>query len=267
MSDERYVRQSFLGGQEAIRACVVGIVGVGGGGSHIAQQLAHTGFSHFRIFDADTVEEVNLNRLVGAWLLDVAESTPKVLVAERVIKSVNPQADVEAHQCRWQEMPESLKQCDLVFGCVDSFAQRRDLELCTRRYTIPYIDIGMDVHCVEKEPPRMAGQVILSMPGGPCMACLGFLTNDKLTREASNYGDAGPRPQVVWANGMLASAAVGIAVDLLTDWTAALRNVVYLSYDGNLLALTPHVRLSYRQDQTCSHYSSDDVGDPLPLSI
>jgi hypothetical protein len=265
MSDEKYVRQSFLGNQEAIRTCAVGIVGLGGGGSHVVQQLAHIGFFHFKVFDADAVEESNLNRLVGASLADATNSTPKVVVANRLIKSLNPGADVEVFQCRWQEVAESLRQCDIVFGCVDSFAERQQLEICTRRYLMPYIDIGMDVHCVGDEPPRVGGQVILSMPGGPCMFCVGFLTDEKLAKEASNYGDAGPRPQVVWANGILASAGVGIVVDLLTDWTRALRDIVYLSYDGNSHTLKPHVRLQYLEGRTCPHYMNQEVGDPLPI--
>jgi hypothetical protein len=36
--------------------------------------------------------------------------------------------------------------------------------------------------------------------------------------EAEKYGAAGSRPQVVWPNGVLASTAVGLAVQLLTPW-------------------------------------------------
>jgi molybdopterin-synthase adenylyltransferase len=111
----------------------------------------------------------------------------------------------------------------------------------------------------------MSGQVILSMPGAACMECLGFLNALTLTREAGKYGDAGIRAQVVWANGTLASAAVGIAVDLVTGWTGACRAPVYLEYDGNAHTLTPHKRLSH-VPPACNHYPSDDVehlGDPI----
>jgi hypothetical protein len=71
-----------------------------------------------------------------------------------------------------------------------------------------------------------------------------------------------PRPQVVWANGVLASTAVGIAVDLLTDWTEALRGPVYLSYHGNPSTVQPHVRLGYLESGICPHYSIEQVGEP-----
>jgi hypothetical protein len=172
-------------------------------------------------------------------------------------------ARVQALPCRWQDRPELLRTCDLVIGCVDSFAERQELEACCRRYLIPYIDIGMDVHPAGDEPPVMAGQVILSMPGGPCMFCLGFLTEDNLAREAAKYGAVGGRPQVVWPNGVLASTAVGVAVDLLTDWTRSLRGPVYLSYRGNDGTVQPHVRLQYMRPGPCPHYPAGQVGDPI----
>ena len=49
----KFDRQSFLGvnSQSIIQSTKVGIVGLGGGGSHVVQQLAHIGFLNFVIFD------------------------------------------------------------------------------------------------------------------------------------------------------------------------------------------------------------------------
>jgi len=60
----------------------------------------------------------------------------------------------------------------------------------------------------------------------------------------------------------LASTAVGIAVDLLTGWTAALHGPVYLSYHGNPATVKPHVRLDHLESGTCHHYPIEQVGDP-----
>ena len=60
--------------------------------------------------------------------------------------SIRSAANVETFTCRWQDRPEPLRGCDIVFGCVDSFAERRELEIACRRHLIPLIDIGMDVH-------------------------------------------------------------------------------------------------------------------------
>jgi tRNA A37 threonylcarbamoyladenosine dehydratase len=66
MSTDRYSRQSFLGPDSVgrIARCTVGVPGLGGGGSHIIQQLAHIGFQRYVIYDGDIVEDSNLNRLV-----------------------------------------------------------------------------------------------------------------------------------------------------------------------------------------------------------
>jgi hypothetical protein len=236
---------------------------MGGGGTHIVQQLAHIGFQNYVLYDDDIIEESNLNRLVGGTVLDVELESPKINIAIRTIRGLQPTAIIYPYRTKWQLKPRLLRTCDIIFGCVDGYQTRRhELEVMCRRYLIPYIDIGLDVHHVEGHPPRMAGQVILSMPDGPCMHCLGFLSEEKLNEEAQKYGAAGEHPQVVWANGNLDSTAVGVGVDLLTDWSKLLRSTVYLAYDGNLGTMSPHPRLEYIPNQ-CKHFTRDQVGDVI----
>jgi molybdopterin/thiamine biosynthesis adenylyltransferase len=265
MTNSRFSRQSFLGpdSETIFRATRVGIAGLGGGGSHVVLQLAHLGFRSFVLYDADEIEDSNLNRLVGGTILDVAMGIPKVLVAERVIRSIAVDAQVERYQKRWQDQPASLRSCDLIFGCVDGYRQRWELQVFSRRFCIPYIDVGLDVNAVGSEGPKMRGQAILTVPGGPCMKCIDFLNDENLEKEGTQYGDAGIRPQVVWANGVLAATAVGLAVDLLTGWTRSIpeQAVVYLTYDGNTGSVTPDKRLRYVPKQ-CPHFADGDVGEP-----
>lgn len=260
----RHSRQDFLGedAPRLLRSLQIGVVGLGGGGSHVVQQLAHVGFQRFVLFDADRIQDTNLNRLVGATKQDVEARALKVDIAERVIRQLNSEAHVELHACRWQARSEALRSCDVVVGCVDGFAERREMEACARRHLIPYVDIGLDVHQVEGSPPEMAGQVLLSMPGSPCMQCMDFLSERNLAKEAARYGDAGIRPQVVWANGVLASTAVGLLVDLVTGWTGELRPPVYLSYQSNRGTVAPHPRLPYVSNLACPHYPVEAVGEP-----
>ena len=63
--------------------------------------------------------------------------------------------------------PDYLKPCDIIFGCLDGYQNRAELEAYTRRSLIPYIDIGMDVKKVDNEPPRMSGQVMQAFRGFP----------------------------------------------------------------------------------------------------
>jgi len=268
LKNDIFKRQSFLGenNQFLFDNLTVGIVGYGGGGSHIGQQLAHLGIRNFNVFDDDNVEDSNLNRLLGAWFIDVKKSSLKINIAKRVINKIRPNAKVNAISARWQTDPESIQNCDVVFGCVDSYTERQQLESECRRYLIPYIDIGMDVHKINNTSYSMSGQVILSMPGSPCMHCFGFLTEEKLAKEASKYGDVGGRPQVVWPNGVLASTAIGVFVDLATGWSKQKDNLVYLAYDGNLGTLNPHIRIKYAA-KTCTHFLLKNTGPQTFIKI
>jgi hypothetical protein len=267
MSADRYSRQSFLGpdSEEFIRRCTVTVPGLGGGGSHVVQQLAHIGFQNYVLYDGDSVEESNLNRLIGAKAADALAETPKLHLAKMMIYGLQPQAKIRGFACKWQEHPEPMRESQIVIGCVDSYKGREELEIACRRYLMHYIDIGMDVH--GKDRPVIGGQIIQSSPGGLCMRCMGFLTDDKLAKEAALYGNAGGRPQVVWPNGVLASTAVGLAVDLVTNWTRKQRSHAYLVYDGNEGTVTPSVTLRNLNISVCPHFIADEIGDPVPIQL
>lgn len=261
-ANERYLRQSFLGEDSAavLRASRGGIVGAGGGGSHVAQQLAHAGLGTFDVFDPDVMEEPNLNRTIGSEPRHAADAARKIDVAASLIQRINPAARVNLHFGKWESSPAALRQCNGVVGCVDGFAARSYLERYCRRYHVPYIDIGMDVHEVG-DHFLISGQIITSVPGGPCMRCMGFLTDELVDKEVQAYGAAGARPQVVWSNGVLASTAVGIFVRLRCNWTGSPLNP-YVEYDGNRDTLQPSRRFQQRAWKACPHFSAaHDLGD------
>jgi molybdopterin/thiamine biosynthesis adenylyltransferase len=260
-----FSRQSFLGAnaEQILTATRVTIVGLGGGGSHIAQQLAHAGVGHFRLIDPQEIDASNLNRLVGATETDVEAKTPKVKIVERLIRGIRPWAEVEVAQSNWQMADELLKDAHFIFGCVDGYRQRMYLESAAHRFGLPYIDIGMDVTKLNDEQHAVAGQMIMTLPDGPCMRCLGFLTQQRLDREENEYGDAGINPQVVWTNGTLASLAVGTLVRLLTPWFPYAHEFEWLELDGNNQLVTRSRQPEYTVKGRCEHFTSADLGDPF----
>jgi hypothetical protein len=258
-------RQSFLGKDSAsvLDGTRVAIVGLGGGGSHIAQQLGHLGVGEFVLVDPDVVEDTNLNRLVGATQQDVHSGATKAFVAARVILGVNSSARTWIEASRWQTCATALRSCDVIFGCVDSVGERQQLETAARRYLTPYIDIGMDVHQLN-EQFSIGGQAALSLPGGPCLRCMGIIENRALALEAQAYGAAGGRPQVIWPNGLLASLAVGFFVQLITPWRKKPHFPVLLEYDGDAQTVSPSNKLRYLKEGACQHFADlSTVGDPF----
>lgn len=258
-------RQSFLGiaSDRVLAEARVAIVGLCGGGSHVAQQLAHIGVGEFVLCDPDVVEDSNLNRMVGASPIDAHTARLKVDVVADRVSAINPDARLHKAAKPWQAIAQQLRPCSAVFGCVDSFAERSQLEAMCRRFLIPYFDVGMDV-TKSGGGYTISGQVIVLMPGYPCMRCMGFITDEVLAAEAQQYGAAGGRPQVVWPNGVLASTAVGLFVSILLPWQSPVEPPLFLEYDGNAGRVFPSNRLKAISGTSCRHYAGpDDLGDPF----
>lgn len=260
---ERSKRQSFLGerSDKVLAALRVGIVGLGGGGSHVAQQLAHVGVGNFVLVDPDRIEASNLNRLVGGTAADVRAKRWKTTIATRQVRRVAPRAHVREIKSEWQGEAECLRDCDILIGCLDSFVGRRELEVAARRFLIPYIDIGMDVNEFEGRY-AIVGQIALSMPGRPCLRCMGVVRDADVVAEAQAYGAAGGKPQVVWPNGLLASVAVGVAIQLVCPWHDGHEETQLLEYDGNANTIVPSAVLTDLA-AGCPHFAGlGQMGDP-----
>jgi hypothetical protein len=247
-----------------LAGATVGFAGLGGGGSHIAQQLAHVGVGGYVLADPQRIEDTNTNRLVGGTLADVESRAYKVAIAERTIRGLVPDARIVAEARPWHEVVEALRDCDVIVGALDTYKEREQLERFARRNLIPYADVGMDVHELGGRDYLISGQAILSVPGHACLRCCGFLTDARLAREAETYGAAGPRPQVVWPNGVLASTAVGLIIQQITPWFHDPRAFAYFEYDGNRSTLVPAPYMRLGGDSVvCPHHPPEETGDPF----
>ena len=147
---ERYSRNEALfgaEGQRRIRETKVGIVGLGGLGSHVAQQLAYLGVEDYGLVDFDIVTNSSLNRLVGAEDADVEAATKKIEVAKRMINRIKPSARVDLVDARVIDpaAEAAIGRADIIFGCRDRDLARLQLtELCAR-YARPLFDLASDV--------------------------------------------------------------------------------------------------------------------------
>ena len=261
-NSDRASRQGFLGGasEQILANAKVAIIGLCGGGSHIAQQLAHVGVGQFVLIDDDQTEGSNLNRMIGSRPEHAKRHTRKTEVISDLVRSISPAATIVCSPTKWEQNHELLRECTVVFGCVDSFLARDQIERYCRRYLLPYIDIGMDV---SKVPAgySISGQIVVSIPGMPCMRCLGFLSDALISAEVQRYGAAGPRPQVIWPNGVLASTAVGLFIQMVTPWRKD-ELALYLEYDGNKPALNRSRLPDAVPNRVCQHYSKpEELGD------
>lgn len=155
-----------------------------------------------------------------------------------------------------------LRDCDFIFGCLDGYSDREQVERLARRFAIPYVDSGMDVHAID-DHYLVTGQVSLSIPDAPCMWCMGLLTECLLTAEVQHYGRAGHRPQVILPNAILASTAIGVFMQTITPWSGGTGSPVLLEYDGNSHTVSISNKLAVIAGRTCPHFAPTERGDPF----
>jgi len=223
---DRQVRAFGENGQRSISQLRVGIVGLGGTGSVVAQQLAHLGVTSFFLCDPDAVEPTNLNRVIGASVADVGRT--KVQVAGDAIRRVTADAKVFAVQADVcdADTARRLLDVDVVFVCTDSQGSRAVLAQLAYQYFIPMIDVGVAVRAVDGRVTHVTGRVQMLAPGLGCLLCCNTLDpetvrRDLLTAEARAadpyiVGAIVPQPAVVSINSAASSLAVTMMLSAFT---------------------------------------------------
>jgi len=141
---ERYSRQMalrFIGprGQERIREGRVAIAGIGGLGCVSAIQLASMGVGYLRLVDHDFVELSNLQRQPLYDSPSLGE--PKVEVAERRLKALNPDVEIEALPMTISESTaeDVVRGVDVVIDGLDGLPPRYALNGACNRLGVPYV--------------------------------------------------------------------------------------------------------------------------------
>lgn len=236
---DRQVRAFGKEGQATLRQITVAIVGLGGTGSIVAQQLAHLGVGQLILIDHDTVDESNLNRLMGAVPADVGK--PKVLVAEAAASAINPNLSFDhvIGDVVDDHIAAKLLDVDFVFACTDSMASRAVINQIAYQYLIPTIDMGVAIRILEGRISSVTGRVQMLSPGLGCLVCGDGIDGQQVRwelmtpaqRRADPYfeGASVPQPAVLPLNGTVTSAAVTMFLSAMTSYPSEAR---LLHYDG-----------------------------------
>jgi molybdopterin/thiamine biosynthesis adenylyltransferase len=269
---DRQVRAFGAAGQEALRSLKIAIVGLGGMGSLVAQQLAHLGVRSFVLVDPDTVEETNLNRVASATRKDVGR--PKIEVAKAYIRSVANDAEVTCLKgdVTRVKTARGLLDADLILGCTDSHGSRAILQQVSYQYLIPCIDTGTTIAVANDRVTHIYGRVQLLAPGFACLTCSSLLDAAEVRRDMMNaferqadpylQGAREPAPAVMSINGTVASLAVTMLLAVVSGIPVAGRYFLYNAMAPSLRSVkaTPNPTC-----YICSRSGSYARGDSWPL--
>ena len=243
---DRQVRAFGDLGQRALQALQVCIVGLGGTGSVVAQQLAHLGVNQFVLIDPDEIETTNLNRVVGATRADVGRA--KVAVAAETMLRISPRAQIKQIRgdVRDADAQKELQRTDFIFCCTDSMASRAIINLAAYAYYVPCIDMGVSIGARVGGIQHVAGRVQYLAPGCACLVCTEKLDHNQVRQEllsdaeraADPYitGARVPQPAVISLNSTVASASVSMFLAAVAGVPSAAR---MLSYNGMSGAMKP----------------------------
>lgn len=253
MNETRFDRQTlFFGkrGQQLIGRCQVAVVGIGGIGTHVVQQLALLGVGKLVLIDAEELAETNRNRYVGIKHDDAIPGMQKVDLGERIVKEIDPNIEVTKifDSLVSEAAFEAIIHADYVFGCVDRDGPRFILnELCAA-YSRPYIDLATEI--VPGESLVYGGRVCVNHDGKGCIVCLDVIDADEVQRDLAGpqmekineslYGvknDALGQigPSVVSLNGSIASIGVTEYMVAVTGIREPIRLAKYYGNVGKVV--------------------------------
>jgi adenylyltransferase/sulfurtransferase len=163
----RFSRQLALaevgpGGQAALGAATVLVVGAGGLGHPVLTYLAAAGVGHLVVLDADDVELSNLPRQVLYDPDDVGR--PKVEVVAERLHRLAPGCRVTPHRRRYapEVALEILRGVTVAVDASDNFATRFLLNDACRLAGVPLVHGGLT---------RFGGLVTTFAAPGPCYRC------------------------------------------------------------------------------------------------
>jgi molybdopterin-synthase adenylyltransferase len=220
--------------QRTLKEMTVGIVGLGGTGSAVAEQLARLGVTNFVFVDLDVLEPSNLTRTYGTFRKS-SLGMSKTSLTRTHLKKINP--DTRITEVRdsivRQEVLEKLTGCDFVFSCTDNDWSRSIINRFAFQYLIPTVDMGVSIDVDRGSVIGAAGRVSMIGPGFPCLWCGHHLDSERIRAESMESkererlvkekyirGVDSKAPSVISFNTTLAGMGVTVLLSCIAGFSA-----------------------------------------------
>ncbi|MDW8045121.1 MAG: HesA/MoeB/ThiF family protein [Nitrososphaerota archaeon] len=248
---DRYSRQIVLDeigykGQLRLKEAKVCVIGLGGLGSHITQQLAGMGIGFLRIVDQDVVDLSNLHRQ-SIYTMD-SIGYAKVEAASNIIHRINPNVRVEPLPLvvNYRTAERIVSGMDVVIDGLDSIEARYAINNACVKHKIPYV-YGAAIRTLA------AASTIIPYET-PCLKCIFPNLHDG---DLPKCAIVGVHPSVV---SLIASIEVSEAIKLILGQKPSLAGSLLLC---DLKDLT-FDKVSIKRDTKCSVCGNEGILEPIP---
>jgi len=173
---DRQVRAFGPEMQRLLKNLHIGVVGTGGTGSAVAEQLIRLGIGRLSLFEGQRLDGSNVTRVYGSRMADVG--LPKVEIIERLAKEVGFGTEVRLFPdlITNRATAEALRDCEVIFGCTDDEWGRSILCRIAIDYYVPVIDMGVKIDSNNGTIASVQGRATTILPGTACLFCRGRIT-------------------------------------------------------------------------------------------
>jgi len=162
---------------DQVRHLDVAVVGCGGLGSAVAEQVVRMGANSLLLIDHDRLDtNSNLRRMIGSTMVDLKATVapPKVDVVGRHLDQLGFGLEIRRvnGDVRTEEVFRALLDVDVVLNCTDTHGSRAVVNDLASTYLLPVIDVGVRVS--SRYDNRLAGLIAetrVLTPTTPCLWC------------------------------------------------------------------------------------------------
>jgi hypothetical protein len=167
----------------------VAVVGVGGLGSPIAEQLVRLGAGAVTIVDSDVLDTPsNVRRVIGSTPGDLRCYTPpaKVDVVGRHLDQIGLGVPVRrvVGDVRHERVFRNLLDTDVVICATDSHGSRAILNDLASTYLLPVIDVGVQAGAKRNaDLAVLVAEISVLTLATPCLWCRGRISADVIRAE------------------------------------------------------------------------------------
>lgn len=257
----------------------IGVVGCGGTGSALIEQLSRLGVGKLTLVDNDIFDSTNVTRVHESKLSD--QGTPKVLLMKKIVENIGLGTEVIAVNEKLDNADTAykLKDCDLIFSCLDYTDYARSiLNQISIVYYIPIIDTGIKFDSKDGKLKEIFGRIDLVLPDRGCLFCRGIITPSRISSELKSeeeyqklkkegYAPELPKDKVqaIPYNTLIATHAVTEMIQLLTNFKGKTCFEQYYRFIENKVSNINVKNLPESNDCICNLSSYLGIGDVEPF--